>query len=87
MQKRNLNRSAHRRAGFALPLFAFALFFAGDACAYLDPGTGSILLQGMIAAVAAVATWGSLRWQHAKAWLHARMHRMPPGGGDSGTSD
>ena len=36
---------------------------------YLDPGTGSILLQGLIAAVAAVVTWASLFWQRTKSVL------------------
>ena len=63
-----------RRA--ALPGLVFSLLFAPDAFAYLDPGTGSILLQGLIAAVAATVTFFSLYWQRAKAWW--RSLRRPP---------
>jgi hypothetical protein len=62
----------NNRAHVAIPLLVFGLLFATDACAYLDPGTGSILLQGLIAATAAVVTWLSLSWQRIKAWMHVR---------------
>ncbi len=74
-----------RRAALALPVLVFGLLFASDAFAYLDPGTGSILLQGFIAAVAAVVTWLSLSWRHAKAWIRARTGRAPEGA-DTGAS-
>jgi hypothetical protein len=57
----------------SLPLLVFALLFASNALAYLDPGTGSILLQGAIAAAAAIVTWLSLAWRGTKAWLSARL--------------
>jgi hypothetical protein len=68
-----------RRATLALPVLVFGLLFASDAFAYLDPGTGSILLQGFIAAVAAAVTWLSLSWQQAKAWVRAHIGKTPPG--------
>jgi hypothetical protein len=34
--------------------------------AYLDPGTASILLQGIIGGVAAVAATGAIYWQRVK---------------------
>ena len=36
------------------------------ASAYLDPGTGSILLQGLIAAVAGIAVAGRIYWDRIK---------------------
>lgn len=36
--------------------------FVNDAYAYLDPGTGSALLQGVLAAVAAIAITAKLYW-------------------------
>ena len=36
------------------------------AFAYLDPGTGSILLQGLIAGLAAIAVTGRLFWARIK---------------------
>jgi len=46
---------------------------------YLDPGTGSILLQGLIAAVATVLTWASLSWQRTKSWLRSITGMRPAG--------
>ena len=70
-------RARERRA--ALPGLVFCLLFAPDAFAYLDPGTGSILLQGLIAAVAAVVTYASLYWQRTKAWFRSLLRRRPAG--------
>lgn len=42
---------------------------ATPAFAYLDPGTGSMILQGLIAGVAAAATVISLYYQRFKAKL------------------
>ena len=64
-----------RSATLALPLLVFALLFAPDAFAYLDPGTGSIILQGLIATTAAVVTWCSLTWQQTKLKLGALFGR------------
>jgi hypothetical protein len=61
--------------------FVFAALCCGDALAYLDPGTGSILLQGLIAAVAATVTYASLYWQRTKAWFRG-LRKRPPGDGD-----
>jgi len=36
------------------------------ALAYLDPGTGSIILQGLLAGIAAVAVAGSVFWHRVK---------------------
>ncbi|MVA99797.1 hypothetical protein GN330_21315 [Nitratireductor sp. CAU 1489] len=39
------------------------------AYAYLDPGTGSMLLQGLIAGVAATMAAGSLYWAKVKSYF------------------
>jgi hypothetical protein len=39
------------------------------AFAYLDPGTGSILLQGLIAAVAAGLVTGKFWWHRVKSFF------------------
>lgn len=45
-------------------LLALALLLAaGPADAYLDPGTGSIVLQGVIAAIAAAGVALKLYWR------------------------
>lgn len=45
------------------------VLFSGDANAYLDPGTGSILLQGLIAAIVGVSVTARLYWSRIKGML------------------
>jgi len=50
-----------------VPVFLFFticefFLFVKPAFAYLDPGTGSAILQGVIAAIAAVGIAGKLYW-------------------------
>ncbi len=52
-------------------IFAFVLLTLGlstPAHAYLDPGTGSILLQGLIAAIASVGFYAKTHWEAIKAY-------------------
>jgi hypothetical protein len=65
--------------GRLAPLFVFSLLVAPDAMAYLDPGTGSILLQGLIATFAATATWFSLNWRRVKSWMTSLFARFSGG--------
>ena len=48
-------------------LFASCVALPATAHAYLDPGTGSILLQGLIAAIAAGLAIGRMYWAKLKA--------------------
>ena len=55
------------KASFAELLFGAALFLVGalmtsPAHAYLDPGTGSLILQGLVAGISAVLVAGQLYW-------------------------
>jgi hypothetical protein len=52
-----------------------SLLLAQPAYAYIDPGTGSMLLQGLIAAVAAAAVAIKLYWQKVKAFLFGRREK------------
>lgn len=56
----------------ALAMSAVLLSIAPQAQAYLDPGTGSILLQGLIAAVAAVVAYAGMYWQKVKSFFSRR---------------
>ena len=57
-----------------LALFAaVGILAAQPAYAYLDPGTGSILLQGLIAAVAAVGVYAGIFWRRIRAFF-SRKH-------------
>ena len=46
--------------------FFIVMVFNKPAYAYLDPGTGAILLQGLIAAVAGVIATGGIYWNKIK---------------------
>ncbi len=61
-----------------LPFFLLGVACTFPAEAYLDPGTGSVILQGIIAAVAAVAGYAGLYRQRLGAWLRRLWRRQPP---------
>ena len=42
-------------------------YFQSNAYAYIDPGTGSMLLTGLVAAIAAAAAAISLYWSKVKS--------------------
>jgi hypothetical protein len=58
------NRRNAKLLAVAASLYAAS---AAPAWAYLDPGTGSILLQGIIAAIATVSVSISLYWRRVKS--------------------
>ena len=45
------------------------IIYASPVYAYLDPGTGSIILQGLIAGFLAIAAAGSVFWQRIKSFF------------------
>ena len=53
--------------------FLFLIFglisYTSPAYAYLDPGTGSLLLQGLLAGFAAIISVLSIYWQKVKAFF------------------
>ena len=50
--------------------FLFAYFFSTNiAHAYLDPGTGTIILQSIIAIIASVGAAIALYWQKCKQFM------------------
>ena len=53
--------------------FLFLIFsliaYTSPAYAYLDPGTGNMLLQGLIGGIAAVMAFLSIYWQKVKAFF------------------
>ncbi len=52
--------------------FILTLAATESAYAYIDPGTGSILLQGLIAGIAAGLVVIKLYWYKVKAFLFGR---------------
>jgi hypothetical protein len=45
--------------------------------AYLDPGSGSLLLQALVGGVAGAAVFAKMYWRRAKRFL--RLERDEPG--------
>jgi len=58
-----------RLAAFGLVTFAALLMTTRDAHAYLDPGTGSMLLQGLIAGIAGASVVLGGYWGKVKAFF------------------
>ena len=52
-----------------LCLIVGLISYTSPAYAYLDPGTGSMLLQGLIGGLAAILSFLSLYWQKVKAFF------------------
>jgi len=53
-------------------LLAAALVVVPDAHAYIDPGTGSVLIQGLIAVVVGGLFYLRTAWGRIKAFLFGR---------------
>lgn len=49
------------------------------AYAYLDPGTGSALLQGVLAALAAIVVTAKLYWHRLLRFFGIRKTKIEPG--------
>ncbi len=68
---------------YAVAIMLFAS--TGSAHAYLDPGTGSILLQGVIGAIAGGLFIARMYWAKFKAILG--LSPAMPSGAEHGTDD
>lgn len=44
------------------------------AWAYLDPGTGSVILQGILGGIAAASVVGKMYWYKLKAFFTGKSH-------------
>jgi len=56
------------------------LFFTGPAWAYLDPGTGSMMLQLLLGGIAGAMVVGKLYWHRFRGFVTSRFSGKP---GDS----
>jgi|TARA_B110000037_G_C17043413_1_gene474644 hypothetical protein len=59
-------------------LFLFTFFFSQDAYAYIDPGTGGIILQAIIGAIAATSLTIKIYWQKIKDFLKKKSNKRDP---------
>ena len=50
-------------------LILFCLVFSTDSYAYIDPGSGSIILQAIIAAIAGAGTAITIYWKKVKLFF------------------
>jgi hypothetical protein len=56
------------------------LFFTGPAWAYLDPGTGSMMLQLLLGGIAGAMVVGKLYWHRFRGFVTARFSGKPSEG-------
>ena len=60
-------------------LFIFIIFLNNKAFAYLDPGTGSIILQSILGIIAAVVSYGAIYWQKVKNFFNKKNKKNDKG--------
>lgn len=53
----------------SLTVFLILIFFADSAFAYLDPGTGSMMVQALIAIFAAVSVTIGIFWNRLRSFF------------------
>jgi hypothetical protein len=56
------------------------LFDTGPAWAYLDPGTGSMILQVLLGGIAGALVVGKLYWYRLREFVTSRFSAKPGGG-------
>jgi hypothetical protein len=66
------------RFSVVMSSLAFLLFFESNAYAYLDPGTGSIILQAIIAGVASSIFVVKMYWYKLRSFLGFRNSSSQP---------
>ena len=71
------NRQRTVQASVLLVLLLGTVFEA-EASAYLDPGTGSMFIQGLIATIAAAAYAVRVYWSRIQSWIKRSDSRKGP---------
>lgn len=61
-------------------VICFIVGWSSPSWAYLDPGTGSIILQGIAASIAAAAGVMTLGWYRVKMFFRRLVGRTPDEG-------
>lgn len=64
-----MSKNSIRKVTFSAISLIALLWNASPAYAYLDPGTGSIILQGLLGALAAISVVVSLYWRRMLRFL------------------
>ncbi len=73
-----------KRLSLVLFITALTLAFPRSAEAYLDPGTGSSVLQLALAGVFAVSFCLRLGWNRVKSWVVRKRRQNPEQGQETG---
>jgi hypothetical protein len=71
-----------RRALRVVLVLVAGLSIASPAYAYLDPGTGSMLVSAVIGVAAAVALAVKMFWYRLVGWVRGKKRGSHPGGVD-----
>ncbi len=78
-----MEASAMPRPGLLFCTVVAIFSYTPEAFAYLDPGTGSILLQGLIAGLAGGLMFIRMYWKKLKAMIAGRSRDETGLGGDA----
>lgn len=62
-------------AGIAALAALYTVAGTGTAHAYIDPGTGSIIIQSVLGAIAAAATFGAFYFDKFKGYVRSFLGR------------
>ena len=73
-----------KKSNVALAIIVGAILLPADAWAYLDPGTASILLQGILAGIAAMIVVLKLYWHKLLKFFGLRKTKIE---GDDSPND
>lgn len=65
----------HTTIRLALGSLCLLVLATESALAYLDPGTGSLILQSVIAGIAGAIVAGRFYWDQCKSYFAARFSR------------
>ncbi len=68
-----MNAAKRRSAPLAILAVLGIFAYIPPAQAYLDPGTGSIMLQALIGSIAGAMVAGRLYWQSIKGFFSSRF--------------
>ena len=73
-----------RRASCVVLVLVACLTIASPAHAYLDPGTGSMLVSALIGVAAAVALALKMFWYRVAGWVRRKRRGVRPEGVEGG---
>jgi hypothetical protein len=77
IEHRIFRRWGTMRTNILLAALAIYAVSMGNAFAYLDPGTGSIIVQGVIGAIAGGLVVGRMYWAKFKAFFTRNKSASP----------